>query len=145
MSYIPNVREKKVSTPFTKKGEETENAYYEGNIRYPQHNSFKEGFDYAIETMLSLFDNLEVYEEEFERIKLSTKPQQIDIYSEYINGNNTYEHDMAEATDLSYTAFSQLPKNIQTFATFKEVLNHWMEMSRNEMIVGLIETEMDIE
>ena len=145
MTYIPNVREKKV-TPLYEgtRGADKEprdNAYYEGNLKDEKSVEFKEGFDYAVEAMLNLFNNLDTYASEFENIGLDTDlPENA---TKYVNGINVYhpEAEAEEATDLSLEEFEQLPKDVQVFATFKEVLNHWMEMERNEIVVSLIENQ----
>lgn len=111
MSYIPNVREKITTNPWT--GEQEENAYYEGNLKDEYNIAVVRGFDFCVEESIeNFFDNLDNYKLEF----ADAEPPLPSL----------------ELLDRQNPGFINM---------LKECILDWSEKWRDELVVSMLDSE----
>ena len=138
MTAIPNVRELKTRSLFNR--EEQENAYYEGNLKDEKHIAFKQGFDIAVESVLNIFNNLEVFKDELSAAGINI--DDIPHDSSYVNGENPWEKDgVPEITDVDHTALEYHTNAEKVCGTFRDIIAYWVEMDRNQIITSFLDEE----
>ena len=123
MSYIPNVREK-FKTPLFKNtqgaavSEKEPNYYWQGYLD-EKGAQFLAGFDWAILMVIrNFFDNIDMFEDG--------------------------KHDIS-ADDINLSICEFFEKHRDKLEGFRQCLEEWAEMGRNELAVSLIEGMNDKE
>ena len=132
MGMYPNVRNKTLRPLFNNTAgsdkQERENAYWEGYLNnddaYMTH-----GYDYATEVVDTFFHNLDVFEEEFELLDL----ERYDLPDEHIVFG---EKALSEYSEEELARMSETTKIMTLMRT--SILK-WLEIERDELVVGLIE------
>lgn len=152
MSYIPDCRtkyEKDISKPYKgmeKVDEKAINPYWYGNLK-GDDALFVAGYDWNTEQVVNnLFDNLDVYASEFNSIGLDVR----DIDRDIVNGaynecNILFNQEFADTRPVKwFNEYSQEDIDEMNDATkftlmMKYILNHYIEMNRNELVTSMIE------
>lgn len=138
MSYIPNCREKYAKDVYANyfnlnkdipDGEI--NAYWDGNLK-GEDKAFINGFDYCVDDAINnLFNNLDVFESEFEEVGIDVN----EIDSDIVNGD-------MECKWYPYYAEEELEKmnsSTRIMLLIKYVLNLNTETNRNMLVTSMIE------
>ena len=159
MSYIPNARSKYVEGLYKNtRGAETEpreNAYWHKNLDKDGRNVLI-GFDACVSAVNNLFDNLETYEEKIGHIFGEDFLRKIDFA--VVNGSSPYpeitgmimddnfpetgdvSEDYRDIENFSEEEIDKMSDATKILLLFKYILNDWMEMERDEVNTGLIES-----
>lgn len=123
MTYIPDVRKKKIQRRF--QGEAVDNPYWEGNLNVDD------------KVVLMAYDKcFESFENGLANVSLSDELEEagvdVDLLENVLKEPN--DPDLIEALNNA---------NHETQAVFDFIIyiENWMEMQRNEMVVSLIESE----
>ena len=140
MSYLPNIRERTTKTPYTPRGEETENAYWQGYLDDTGTRTWQD-YDFAIEDMLTFFDNLDIY---LDDLNNAVNPDDFDEENEdYVDTAK-----VAERKDLDEYSDEEL-RNLSPYTRFaimfRTALMEWLESERNEFGISLQERIPDEE
>ena len=142
MTYIPNVREKMIEPLYKNtrgaKNEPYENAYWEGNLN-EREKKMLFAYDWAVNEMKSLFNNLEIYQDFFDEL---FEYNDIDLFklsqvlADYYVKEEDEENNEAiqEASDIVKIAYF-----------FQAVLEDYIERSRNQFVVAMIDSQSDEE
>ena len=114
MSYIPSVRTKTVTSPYMDKGGEKENGYWQGYL--DEDNAvFVAGFDFAVKTSAdNFFDN-------------------IDYLANYDDDA------IISVDDINLSLSEFFEKHPNTLEAIRRALLDWLEMSRDELVVSVID------
>ena len=151
MSYIPDCRPKyakDVEKPFANRKETVNdtdiNPYWSGLLN-DNDKEYLSGFDYnTTNTVNNLFDNLDVYATEFEQIGLDVA----NIDFTVINGTDPYndtedERECKVLDDYSDEDIETMSMETKVCLLMKSILNHYIEMERDELITSMIENMDD--
>ena len=124
MSYIPDTRTKYSINPYKRnEGDEIKspNCYYE-KLLPEEMKAMVEDFDTSINHTLSYFDNIDVYEDEFEGIGIDLREVNIKAVTDESRNLNEENHLTKE------------------FGIVYQTMKDYLMMERNEFIVGLIDS-----
>ncbi len=135
---VPDTRAQYV---LSAKGKDEKNPYWDGNLT-GDNKKFIEGFDFALQTVLNMFDNLDNYYEDF--VKCGLKSDKfINSNNQYVNGINLFvsEKSLPDITTLNSVEFDKLSKEEQIFGTLKYAINRWTEAERDSVITSLIDEQ----
>ena len=123
MSYIPNTREKFKYNFKTGKYDGQENGYRQEYLN-DRDKEFVKGFDYAVNTIMNYFRNLDVFSEEF--LKAGINTHRIDT-------------EAVVADDMSDEEIEALDEKTYLLGTVHDSMSDWLEMERNELIVSCLD------
>lgn len=119
MNYLPNIREKIVTTDGGKKA----NPYWQGNLT--KDNQFKlKGYDNSIDYAEDFFEELKLYEEELKKA-VPTLELEFDKLGK----------------ELSDADISKLNDQTKFVLSLKKCFYNYMELSRNEFGISLSKTK----
>ena len=107
--FIPNCRNQYL-TNYEGIVTDEKNPYWEGNLNDNDRELLRE-FDFAADSFKSFFDNLDIYDTNFD----------------------------IEGEDINLSRF--LHNHPAILETLKDAFAHYVEMERNETVVSLIESE----
>lgn len=153
MSYIPNCRPKyykdATPVPYVKTNDIPEkeiNPYYYGLLE-GNDKEFLRGYDYNTAAVVNnLFDNLDMYVNEFESIGLDVENIDSNIVDGSIEEVNKYlntANNRKEAKWLPDYTSDEIEKfNIETKIAllFKYMLNDYIESNRDMLVTSMIES-----
>lgn len=155
MSYIPDCRakyEKDVDKPCKNKATCEENAinpYWYGLLQ-GEDKEFCAGYDWNTEMVLNnLFDNLEIYEEELEKVGIKVDDIDFDVVNgAYDEANITFsekadEREVKWFPDYTDAELKKMNKATKIMLTLKFIVNHYIEMERDELVTSMIEDMSD--
>ena len=153
MSYIPDCRPKyakDVDKPYADRGEkpsDTEiNPYWFGLLDETD-KEFLRGYDYNTGNVVNnLFDNMDVYATEFDKIGIDVD----DIDEKIINGTDPFnevqdERDCKLLDDYSVDELDKRSEATRVCLLMKSIINHYIEMNRDELVTSMIENMDDTE
>lgn len=120
MNFIPNIREKIVSTSEGKKL----NEYYQGNLARENQYLLK-GYDTSVDEIENFYNNMSLYENE---LKTALGKETLDINLAEINSNCEYTDD----------DWKKLSEETKLLITMKRCMYNWLELSRNELGISLM-------
>ena len=147
MSYIPDCRPKyakDIEEPYSDrkaKSSDTEiNPYWSGLLDGAD-KEFLQGFDYNTSNVVNnLFDNINIYATEFESVGLDVE----DIDTEIIEGTDPFNEVQSEKEcklldDYSDDEIKTMSDATKVCLLMKSILNHYIEMNRDELVTSMIE------
>lgn len=123
MSYIPNTREKRNFSFKTGRYDGEENGYRQEYLN-EEDDTFRRGFDYAVETVLNYFNNLDVFSDAFLKAELNL---------------DRVDTDAVVSDNMTDEEIGHLNRDTLILGTVHDTLADWLEMERNQFIVGLID------
>ena len=144
MSYIPDTRYKMVPPYFEgtwgdKKEEHKDNAYWQGYLG-ENDSKWVAGYDQAIDDMLNMFNNMECFEEYLEAMGLDVEDM---IQPDDVPDLETCAEE--PIYNLSDNLLSEMTYEVRVQIGFMQMLMHWMENERDELITGILDNDEDYE
>lgn len=117
MNYLPNIREKIVTTDSGKQV----NPYWQGNL--PERNQYiLKGYDNSIDYAEDFFSELKLYETELKNVVPT-----VDL-----------DYDKLNKGELTEAEYSKLTDQTKLVLTLKRCFYNYMELSRNEFGISLM-------
>lgn len=124
MTYIPDCRKKL-------NDDGTPNPYWEG-VLIGEDKEFIRGYDYNTDNAINnLFDNLDVYTSEFAEENIDINDVDINIVCS--------DNDEKWYVDYTLEELEQMNKPTRLMLLMKYILNHYIEMERDELITAMID------
>ncbi len=123
MSYIPNTREKRKYSFKTGRYDGEENGYRQEYLN-EEDDAFRRGYDYAVETVLNYFNNLDAFSDAFLEAELNL---------------DRVDTDAVVSDCLTEDEVKNLSRDTLILGTVHDTLADWLEMERNQFIVSLID------
>lgn len=147
MSYIPNIRDKFGATRFDKNTDGNKiNPYWQGFLDDKGVETLK-AYDGACDIVRNFFENLDVYRDDFQELvenykDATGKTAAVSFPDDYgeteddvVNAPVFNKDKIITAEELKETPFQAL-----LLRTIYECLMDWMEMSRNEIGVSILDS-----